>query len=55
MLEQCDITTDNNYFIGLKSTGSRPPGEMSASYDTKHLDYSPIRRTESESGVQLYF
>lgn len=35
MLEQCDITTDNNYFIGLKSTGSRPPGETSkpASYD----------------------
>ncbi|XP_047437191.1 proline-serine-threonine phosphatase-interacting protein 1b [Mugil cephalus] len=25
ILEQCDITTDNNYFIGLKSTGSRPP------------------------------
>ncbi|XP_042367009.1 proline-serine-threonine phosphatase-interacting protein 1-like [Plectropomus leopardus] len=25
LLEQCDITTDNNYFIGMKSTGSRPP------------------------------
>lgn len=25
LLEQCDITTDNNCFIGLKSTGSRPP------------------------------
>ncbi|XP_044046907.1 proline-serine-threonine phosphatase-interacting protein 1b isoform X2 [Siniperca chuatsi] len=25
ILEQCDITTDNNYFIGMKSTGSRPP------------------------------
>ncbi|KAM6950418.1 proline-serine-threonine phosphatase-interacting protein 1-like [Lycodopsis pacificus] len=24
-LEQCDITTDNNYFIGMKSTGTRPP------------------------------
>ncbi|KAM7014907.1 LOW QUALITY PROTEIN: proline-serine-threonine phosphatase-interacting protein 1-like [Tautogolabrus adspersus] len=25
LLEQCDITTDNNCFIGMKSTGSRPP------------------------------
>ncbi|XP_032373598.1 proline-serine-threonine phosphatase-interacting protein 1 isoform X1 [Etheostoma spectabile] len=25
LLEKCDITTDNNYFIGMKSTGSRPP------------------------------
>lgn len=25
LLEKCDITTDNNYFIGIKSTGSRPP------------------------------
>uniref|UniRef100_UPI0037E9A11E proline-serine-threonine phosphatase-interacting protein 1-like n=1 Tax=Semicossyphus pulcher TaxID=241346 RepID=UPI0037E9A11E len=25
LLELCDITTDNNCFIGLKSTGSRPP------------------------------
>lgn len=25
LLEQCDITTDNNYFIGMKSTGTRPP------------------------------
>ncbi|XP_071345301.1 proline-serine-threonine phosphatase-interacting protein 1-like [Trachinotus anak] len=24
-LEQCDITTDNNCFIGMKGTGSRPP------------------------------
>jgi len=27
LLEQCDITTDNNYFIGMKSTGTRPPGK----------------------------
>ncbi|KAF3832425.1 hypothetical protein F7725_026090 [Dissostichus mawsoni] len=25
LLESCDITTDNNYFIGMRSTGSRPP------------------------------
>ncbi|XP_010771543.1 proline-serine-threonine phosphatase-interacting protein 1-like isoform X2 [Notothenia coriiceps] len=25
LLELCDITTDNNYFIGRKSTGTRPP------------------------------
>ncbi|XP_078108137.1 proline-serine-threonine phosphatase-interacting protein 1b isoform X2 [Sander vitreus] len=25
LLEKCDIATDNNYFIGMKSTGSRPP------------------------------
>ncbi|XP_034381660.1 proline-serine-threonine phosphatase-interacting protein 1b isoform X2 [Cyclopterus lumpus] len=25
LLEQCDTTTDNNYFIGMKSTGMRPP------------------------------
>ncbi|XP_068453482.1 proline-serine-threonine phosphatase-interacting protein 1b [Clinocottus analis] len=24
LLEQCDITTDNNHFIGMKSTGTRP-------------------------------
>ncbi|XP_010727654.2 proline-serine-threonine phosphatase-interacting protein 1 isoform X1 [Larimichthys crocea] len=24
-LEKCDITTDNNYFIGMKSTGLKPP------------------------------
>ncbi|TKS69876.1 Proline-serine-threonine phosphatase-interacting protein 1 [Collichthys lucidus] len=24
-LEKCDITTDNNYFIGIKSTGLKPP------------------------------
>lgn len=29
LLEQCDIITDNNFFIGMKSTGSRPPGELS--------------------------
>ncbi|KAI3377746.1 hypothetical protein L3Q82_008890 [Scortum barcoo] len=25
LLEQCDITTDNNCFIGMKSTGLKPP------------------------------
>uniref|UniRef100_A0A3Q1GA04 Proline-serine-threonine phosphatase interacting protein 1b n=2 Tax=Acanthochromis polyacanthus TaxID=80966 RepID=A0A3Q1GA04_9TELE len=25
LLEQCDITTDNNCFIGMKNTGLRPP------------------------------
>uniref|UniRef100_A0AAQ5Z5J1 Proline-serine-threonine phosphatase interacting protein 1b n=1 Tax=Amphiprion ocellaris TaxID=80972 RepID=A0AAQ5Z5J1_AMPOC len=29
LLEQCDITTDNNCFIGMKNTGLRPPGELS--------------------------
>ncbi|XP_063737955.1 proline-serine-threonine phosphatase-interacting protein 1-like isoform X2 [Eleginops maclovinus] len=29
LLESCDITTDNNYFIGMKSTGSRPPEPIS--------------------------
>ncbi|XP_054467388.1 proline-serine-threonine phosphatase-interacting protein 1-like isoform X2 [Anoplopoma fimbria] len=28
LLEQCDITLDNNYFIGMKSTGTRPPGPI---------------------------
>ncbi|XP_040059640.1 proline-serine-threonine phosphatase-interacting protein 1b isoform X2 [Gasterosteus aculeatus] len=25
LLEKCDITTDNNHFIGMKATGSKPP------------------------------
>nr|XP_046238019.1 proline-serine-threonine phosphatase-interacting protein 1-like [Scatophagus argus] len=29
LLELCDITTDNNYFIKMKSTGSRPPEPIS--------------------------
>ncbi|KAM6942697.1 proline-serine-threonine phosphatase-interacting protein 1-like [Xenentodon cancila] len=39
-LEHCDIAVDNNAFILQKSTGSRPPGELSPSLS--RCDKEPI-------------
>ncbi|XP_033488337.1 proline-serine-threonine phosphatase-interacting protein 1b [Epinephelus lanceolatus] len=46
LLEQCDIITDNNFFIGMKSTGSRPP---------EPLVFESYYQTSGDSNGQAHF
>ncbi|XP_019935407.1 proline-serine-threonine phosphatase-interacting protein 1-like isoform X2 [Paralichthys olivaceus] len=47
LLEQCDITTDNNCFIETKGTSSRPPEPI------VFERYFPTERTENSNGQAL--
>lgn len=53
-LEMCDIITDINWFIRMKATGTKPPGELYYSFteSTPHLN-SRAKRMQIYSLQQL--